>query len=88
MNLSQYFFIIAAFLMALMMLALVVRVILGPSTGDRILASDGLHTMVGGAMLLLAAAYDSVVMADVAIVYTTLAFISVMFFARRMEGGI
>ena len=88
MNLSQSFFAIAACLMVFMMLGMIWRVIIGPTTGDRLLAYDAMHTMVIGVMLILSVVYDSVVIADVAIVYTTLAFVSILYFARRMEGGI
>jgi len=36
----------------------------------------------------LGAVYDSVVMIDVAIVYMALSFVSTLYFARHLEGGI
>jgi len=88
MNLSQYFFAAVAFCMVMMIVALIGRLIVGPSTADRVVVLDAFNTLVSGIMLLLAAVYDSVVMADVAIVYMGLAFVSILYFARRLEGGI
>jgi len=88
MNLSQYLFAAVAFCMVIMVVALIGRLIVGPTTADRVVVLDAFNTLVCGIMLLLAAVYDSVVMADVAIVYMALAFVSILFFARRLEGGI
>jgi multicomponent Na+:H+ antiporter subunit F len=49
---------------------------------------DAINTLVSCVMLLMAAVYDSVVMVDVAIVYMAISFVSILYFARRMEGGI
>jgi len=88
MNASQYLFIITAFLMSLMILVLVGRLISGPTMADRMVAMDTINTLVSGIMLLLGAVYDSVVMIDVAIVYMALSFVSTLYYARHLEGGI
>ena len=88
MNLSQYLFAIVAFLMSVMIVAVAGRLISGPTTADRLVALDTINTLVSGIMLLLGAVYDSVVMIDVAIVYMALSFVSTLYFARRLEGGI
>jgi multicomponent Na+:H+ antiporter subunit F len=88
MSPSQYIFAVAAFLMVIMILGYIGRVIVGPTTGDRLIAFDAVNTLVSCTMLLLAAVYDSVVMVDVAIVYMAISFVSILFFARRLEGGI
>lgn len=88
MNLSQYFFATAAFLMSIMILGYVCRLIAGPTTGDRLIVFDAINTLVSCIMLILAAAYDSVVMVDVAIVYMAISFVSILYFARRLEGGV
>ncbi|GHV45194.1 monovalent cation/H+ antiporter subunit F [Synergistales bacterium] len=87
MNLSQCFFIGTAFIMGVLMVALIPRLISGPTTADRLVAQDVINTLVSGIMLLLGAAYDSVVMVDVAIVYMALSFVSGLYFARHLEGG-
>ena len=87
MTLSQYLFAGTTFLMSLLMLGAIGRLIVGPTTADRIVALDTLNTLVSAVMLLLAAVYDSVVMIDVAIVYMGLSFVSTLYFARHIEGG-
>ncbi|MDR1379268.1 MAG: cation:proton antiporter [Synergistaceae bacterium] len=88
MNLSQYLFVGTAWLMAVLIVALVGRLIAGPTTPDRLIALDTVNTLVSGIMLLLGAVYDSVVMVDVAIVYMALSFVSTLYFARHLEGGL
>jgi multicomponent Na+:H+ antiporter subunit F len=88
MNLSQYFFAGTAWLMAVLIVGLTGRLIAGPTTPDRLIALDTVNTLVSGIMLLLGAVYDSVVMIDVAIVYMALSFVSTLYFARHLEGGL
>lgn len=88
MNLSQYLFAGLAFVMALLIVALSGRLFVGPTTADRLVALDVVNTLVSGIMLLLGAVYDSVVMVDVAIVYMALSFVSTLYFARHLEGGV
>ena len=87
MSPSQYFFAIAAFLMSIMIMGYVGRLIVGPTTADRLVVLDAVNTQVSCIMLLLAVVYDSVVMVDVAIVYMAISCVSVLYFARRLEGG-
>lgn len=88
MTLSQYLFGGASLLMALLIVATTGRLMLGPTTADRLVALDVVNTLVSSIMLLLGAVYDSVVMVDVAIVYMALSFVSTLYFARHLEGGI
>ncbi len=88
MNWSQYLFGGAAFIMALLAVAVLGRLIVGPTTPDRVVALDTINTLVAGIMLLLAAVYDSIVMVDVAVVYMALSFVSTLYFARHLEGGV
>ena len=88
MNFSQYLFAGVAFLMGLLLVGLTGRLFVGPTTADRLVALDVVNTLVSAIMLLLGAVYDSVVMVDVAIVYMALSFVSTLYFARHLEGGI
>ena len=88
MSISQYLFAGAALLMALLVVATVGRLFLGPTTPDRLVALDVINTLVSAIMLLLGAVYDSVVMVDVAIVYMALSFVGTLYFARHLEGGV
>ena len=88
MNVSQYLFLTAAFVMSILIVGISGRLISGPTIADRLVALDTINTLVSGIMLLLGAVYDSVVMIDVAIVYKALAFVTTLYFARHLEGGI
>jgi multicomponent Na+:H+ antiporter subunit F len=87
MSASQYLFVGMALIMALLVILVSGRLIVGPTTADRLIALDVINTLVSGIMLLLGAVYDSVVMVDVAIVYMALSFVSTLYFARHLEGG-
>jgi len=88
MSVSQYFFAGAAFLLGLLLVAVIGRLIMGPTIADRLVAFDVINTLVSVIMLLLAVAYDSVVMVDVAIVYMALSFVGTLYFSRYLEGGL
>jgi multicomponent Na+:H+ antiporter subunit F len=88
MSASQYLFAGTALMMGLLIVALIGRLIAGPTTSDRLVALDTVNTLVSGIMLLLGAVYDAVVMVDVAIVYMALSFVSTLYFARYLEGGV
>jgi multicomponent Na+:H+ antiporter subunit F len=88
LSLSQYLFAGASFVMAVLIVILLGRLIVGPTIPDRLIALDTVNTLVSGIMLLLGAVYDAVVMVDVAIVYMALSFVSTLYFARHLEGGV
>ena len=88
MSISQYLFAGTAWLMGLLLVSLSVRLFIGPTSPDRLIALDTVNTLVSGIMLILGAVYDSVVMVDVAIVYMALSFVSGLYFARHLEGGV
>jgi len=69
-------------------LAMVGRLIAGPTVPDRVVALDSINTMVIALMIILSLVYDSVIMVDVAIVYAALSFVGTMFIARHVEGGV
>lgn len=88
MNMSQYLFAGTASLLTLLMLGVAVRMFLGPTAPDRIVALDTFNTLISAIMMILAAVYDSVVILDVAIVYMALSFVGTLYFARYLEGGV
>ena len=88
MSASQYLFTGTAFLMGLLLLAVIGRLIMGPTIADRVVAFDVFNTLLCMILLLLAAAYDSVVMVDLAIVYYALFFVCTLYFSRYIEGGV
>ncbi len=64
-----------------------VRLILGPTTPDRVIAADTLAVMTTSGLVVLAALLGSALYLDVALVYGTLAFVGVVAIARAIEGN-
>jgi len=64
-----------------------VRLVMGPTVPDRVVALDTMNTFVVAMMIILGAVYDSIVMVDIAIVYAALSFVGTLFIARYIEGG-
>ncbi len=83
-----YIFLFAAALVGLLAVAVLGRLVAGPTIADRAVALDPMNTLVVGLMMILAAVYDSVVMVDIAIVYAGLSFVGSMFIARFIEGEV
>lgn len=76
---------------ALLMLGIAValallRLLLGPHAGDRVVATDTLTVITTGGMVLVAALLDRSLYLDVALIYGTLAFVGVVAIARAIEG--
>ncbi|MEM0493535.1 MAG: monovalent cation/H+ antiporter complex subunit F [Candidatus Thermoplasmatota archaeon] len=65
----------------------IIRIILGPTTPDRVVGVDTINTIVIVAMVAFGAAFYEVIYIDVAIVYALLSFISTLFIAKYLEGG-
>jgi len=79
-------FFVAIFL-AVCIVIVIVRLLLGPTPPDRLVAIDTLNTLVVVSMVVLAAAYEDVTYAAVAIVYALLSFVSTLFYAKYLERG-
>ena len=78
----------AAMMMGFYALTVFWRLVAGPETANRAVALDTLNSLVVALMIILAAAYDSVVMVDIAIVYAALSFVGTLFIARYIEGEV
>ena len=61
------------------------RLFLGPTAPDRVVALDTVNTIVVGLMVAFAAFFQEVVFVDIAVVYAILSFGATMFIARYME---
>ena len=81
------FFVVAICLTAFMLIGLI-RIGLGPTTGDRVVGLDTINTLVVASMIVLGAAFDQVIFVDVAIVYALLSFVGTLYIARYLEGGL
>ncbi|RZN61158.1 monovalent cation/H+ antiporter complex subunit F [Methanonatronarchaeum sp. AMET6-2] len=78
-------FLVAASLMAVFIAIAFIRVALGPKTPDRVVGLDTANMMVIATMILLAAAYETVILVDVAIVYAALSFVATIYISKYLE---
>lgn len=62
------------------------RFLVGPTTADRIVASDTLSIIITSGLVWLAHLLDSTIYLGVALVYAALSFVGTVALARAMEG--
>jgi len=88
-RMSEFFkiFIIPGGLLLVFMLLSLIRLILGPTVPDRIVALDTINTLVVAGMILVGAAFEEVIYIDVAIVYAILSYIGTLYVAKYLEEG-
>jgi len=72
-------------LVALMALA-TVRLVLGPTAPDRVIAVDAVNTLVIASMILFGVVFKEIIFVDVAIVYGLLSFVSTLYVAKYIGG--
>ena len=72
-------------LVALMALA-TVRLVLGPTAPDRVIAVDAVNTLVIASMILFGVVFKEIIFVDVAIVYGLLSFVSTLYIAKYIGG--
>jgi len=77
----------AAVVLGVCILIALVRVLLGPTTPDRIVGLDTVNTLVVATMIVLGAAFHEAIYIDVAIVYALLSFVTTLFIAKYVEKG-
>ena len=77
---------IAIGLLATAILLSAVRLLLGPTTPDRVVAADTLSVITTAGLVALASIFDNPVYLDIALVYGTLAFVGTVAVARAIEG--
>ena len=82
---SGMMWISAAIALVIFVTVALIRLILGPTIPDRLVALDTINTMVIVIMVLLGAAFREVILIDVAIVYALLSFITTLFIAKYIE---
>ncbi|MBU1191749.1 MAG: cation:proton antiporter [Gammaproteobacteria bacterium] len=78
---------IALVLMTIAVLLSMTRLILGPTAPDRIISADTLSVLATVTLVGFALLFDSALYLDVALIYSTLAFVGVVALARTIEGG-
>lgn len=80
-------FVFAFLILSVSVFSMSVRLVMGPTVPDRVVALDTMNTFIVAMMIILGAIYDSIVMVDIAIVYAALSFVGTLFIARYIEGG-
>lgn len=78
----------AAFVITVAFLLSFLRVVKGPTAGDRVIALDAATTITTALLVILGVVYNRTWLIDVAIIYALLSFIAVIAIARYLEGGL
>ena len=63
------------------------RLFLGPTTPDRVVAADTLSVITTAGLAGMAAYFNNPIYLDIALVYGTLAFVGTVAIARAIEGN-
>ncbi|MCG8489234.1 MAG: monovalent cation/H+ antiporter complex subunit F [Chromatiales bacterium] len=79
--------IVALGLLGAAVLLSLLRLMLGPTAPDRVVAADTLAVITTSGLVVLAALLGSPLYLDVALIYGTLAFVGVVAIARTIEGN-
>ena len=81
------FLIIAAVLQVLITICLI-RVILGPTTPDRVVALETINILAIAILVMLGVAFEEIIYIDVAIVYAMLSFVSTLYISKYLEANV
>jgi multicomponent Na+:H+ antiporter subunit F len=81
---DQWF--IAIVCLASLMILAAVRLVLGPTGPDRVIAVDTVNTLTIASMIVLGVIYNEIIFVDVAIVYGLLSFVSTIYVAKYIGG--
>ena len=79
--------ILALFCLTVLMACAAVRLVLGPTAPDRVIALDTVNTLVIASMILLGVVFKEIIFVDVAIVYGLLSFVSTLYIAKYIGGS-
>jgi multicomponent Na+:H+ antiporter subunit F len=83
----QSFYLAIALVLVLNIMAGLLRVFLGPAPADRMLAAQLFGTTGAAVFLLLAEAFESPPIRDVALVLAVLSVLAIVSFVRRLGPG-
>lgn len=72
--------------LGILILISLVRVILGPTVPDRVVALDAINILTIALLVVIGIVSREIVYVDVAIVYAMLSFVSVLYISRYIEG--
>ena len=79
---------LAALLLIASLVLGMTRLLIGPTTGDRIVSADTLSVIVTASLTCIAALFGNGIYLDVALIYGALAFIGIVAIARAIDGSI
>jgi multicomponent Na+:H+ antiporter subunit F len=78
--------ILTVLCLTVLMAFAVIRLGLGPTAPDRVIALDTVNTLVIASMILLGVVFRQIIIVDVAIVYGLLSFVSTLYIAKYIGG--
>lgn len=78
--------LLTALLLFVAIVLSMIRLFIGPTTADRLVAADTLAVVSTAVIACLSAVFDSPLYLDVALVYGALAFVGTVALARTIEG--
>ncbi|MDD3573495.1 cation:proton antiporter [Methanospirillum sp.] len=79
-------FMVAALITVIIGFGAMIRLILGPTNPDRVVAVDTINTLTVAVLILLSVLYEQFIFIDVAIVYALLSFVSTLYIAKHIGG--
>jgi multicomponent Na+:H+ antiporter subunit F len=74
-------FLVAGAVMAVLIAVTLIRIIIGPTASDRVVALDAINTLVVALLISLSIAFRTVIYKDIAIVYALFSFVSTLYIA-------
>ena len=80
--------LVAVLVLAALIVLALVRLVLGPTPPDRVVALDTVNTLTVASMLILGVIFEQIVFIDVAIVYALLSFVGTLYIAKYLGGEI
>ena len=78
--------ILTVICLTVLMVFAAVRLVIGPTAPDRVIALDTVNTLVIASMVILGVVFSEIIFVDVAIVYGLLSFVSTLYIAKYIGG--
>ena len=78
--------ILTVICLTVLMALATVRLVIGPTAPDRVIALDTVNTLVIASMVIFGVIFKEIIFVDVAIVYGLLSFVSTLYIAKYIGG--
>jgi len=78
--------ILAVLCLTVLMAFATIRLVLGPTAPDRVIALDTVNTLTIATMIIFGVIFREIIFVDVAIVYGLLSFVSTLYIAKYIGG--